>query len=81
LDETITEFLDCGKEDLKMPSDEYFESAIESLCDQDIAIVLQNICEHLVSKKIPQDVRTSFWIKFTLKFLEKQLQMGDSDVL
>ena len=39
-----------------MPSDDYFEAAVETMQDLDIALVLQNICEHLVSQKIPQDI-------------------------
>ena len=55
VDETLQQFIDGGQ-DLKIPNDDYFESLVDLLKEQDIALILQNVCEHLVSKKTPKDV-------------------------
>lgn len=55
VDETLQQFIDGGQ-DLKIPNDDYFESLVDLLKEQDIALILQNVCEHLVSKQTPKDV-------------------------
>ena len=71
MDETLLKFLSNQTDDLEIPNDDYFDGLVEKLKGLDIGILLQNICEQLVTKQIPKDVQTSFWTKLTLKFLEK----------
>ena len=72
VDETLLKFLSNQTDDLEIPNDDYFDGLVDKLKGLDIGILLQNICEQLVTKQIPKDVQTSFWTKLTLKFLEKQ---------
>jgi metal-dependent hydrolase (beta-lactamase superfamily II) len=53
--ELLQQFI-IGGEHLMIPNDDYFESLVDLFKEQDIALVLQNVCEHLVSKQIPKDV-------------------------
>ena len=53
--ELLQQFI-IGGEHLMIPNDDYFESLVDLFKEQDIALILQNVCEHLVSKQIPKDV-------------------------